>query len=86
MILRTELLNVKGNNILSIRFSERVKSIIIDHSDNFQFFDIEDLIAHYEEYEFTFRELHRGKKIKGEKVTALIFLENEYFLEDFIIS
>jgi len=86
VILRTKLLNVNGTRILSIKFSERVKSIIIDQSDNFQFFDIENLMAYYEEYEFTFREIYKGKEIKGEKVSALIFLENEYFLEDFMIE
>jgi hypothetical protein len=86
VILRTKLLNVNGTRTLRIKFSERVKSIIIDQSDNFQFFDIENLMAYYEEYEFTYREIYKGKEIKGEKVSALIFLENEYFLEDFMIE
>ena len=44
------------------------------------------LREYYEEYQFTFREINNGREIKGEKVSALIFLENEYFLEDFIIE
>ena len=39
VILRTKLLNVNGINALRIIFSEQVKGVIIDQSDNFQFFD-----------------------------------------------
>ena len=86
MILRTKLLNVNGTNVLSIIFSEQVKGVIIDQSDNFQFFDTGNSLQYYEEYQFTFREIYNDREIRGEKVSALIFLENEYFLEDFIIE
>ena len=86
VIRTTKLLNVNGTNVLSIIFSEQVKGVIIDQSDNFQFFDTGNSLEYYEEYQFTFREIYNGREIKGEKVSALIFLENEYFLEDFIIE
>ncbi|MDG2187863.1 MAG: protein-disulfide reductase DsbD family protein [Hyphomicrobiales bacterium] len=86
VISNARILNIGGSDYIKIKFSESVKGIIIDGSDNFQFFDMEDAKEYYKEYKFSFRSFYKSAKIEGERISAIIFLKTEYFLEDFFIQ